>query len=184
MHFNVATLLQEPVGSRRDGRLEGEAMQVAAVGWSGLASGEVRLLRSTRGVLVQARLETAPIVECARCLEPFSQPLSFTMDEEFVAPYDLVTGEAVETIDEDDFRIDGQHHLDLSEAVRQYEQTAIPIQPICRPACAGLCAECGRNRNLAPCECAEAGTAGPWEALSALSERLHATEESDGATET
>ena len=184
MHFNVATLLQEGVGSRRDGRLEGEAMHVAAVGWSALASGEVRLLRSTRGVLVHARLETAPLVECARCLEPFRQVLSLTIDEEFVAPYDLLTGEAVEPIDEDDFRIDERHHLDLSEAVRQYEQTAIPIQPVCRPACAGLCAECGSNRNLAPCGCAEAVTAGPWEALTALSERLHATEESDGATET
>ena len=42
-----------------------------------------------------------------------------------MAPYDLVTGVAVEAIDTDEFRIDGQHHLDLSEAVRQYEQTAI-----------------------------------------------------------
>ena len=184
MHFNVATLLQEPVGSRRAGRLEGEAMHVVAADWAATASGEVRLLRSDRGVLVQARLETAPLVECARCLEPFRQAVALTIDEEFVAPYDLVTGEAVETIDADEFRIDGQHHLDLSEAVRQYEQTAIPIQPICRPACAGLCPECGSNRNLAPCECAKAGTAGPWEALSALSERLHATEEIDGATET
>ncbi len=183
MHFNVATLLQEPVGSRRDGRLEGEPMHVAASGWSALASGQVRLLRSTRGVLVHARLETLPVVECARCLDPFNQPVALTIDEEFVAPYDLVTGEPAEAIDEDDFRIDEQHHLDLSEAVRQYEQTAIPIQPICRPACAGLCAECGRNRNLAACECAKAGTAGPWEALSALSKQLHATEEQDGATE-
>ena len=184
MHFNVATLLQEPVGSRRAGRLEGEAMHVAAAGWEAVASGEVRLLRSDRGVLVQARLETAPLVECARCLEPFRQPLALSIDEEFVAPYDPLTGEPVEAIDEDDFRIDGQHHLDLSEAVRQYEQTAIPIQPICRPACAGLCAECGSNRNLAPCECAEAGGMGAWEALAALSERLHASEEHDGATET
>ncbi len=184
MHFNVATLLQEAIGSRRDGRLEGEAMHVETVGWSALASGEVRLLRSTRGVLVHARLETAPLVECARCLESFRQAVALSIDEEFVAPYDLLTGEPVEAIDEDDFRIDAQHHLDLSEAVRQYEQTAIPIQPICRPACAGLCAECGSNRNLAACECAEAVTAGPWDALSALSERLHATEEHDGATET
>lgn len=184
MHFNVATLLQEPIGSRRVGRFEGEAMHVAAAGWDAVASGEVRLLRSDRGVLVQARLETAPLVECARCLEAFRQVVSLTIDEEFVAPYDLVTGVAVEAIDTDEFRIDGQHHLDLSEAVRQYEQTAIPLQPICRPACAGLCPECGSNRNLAPCECAKAGTAGPWDELSALSERLHATEESDGATET
>ena len=183
MHFNVATLLQEPVGSRRDGRIEGEAMHVAAVGWDAVASGEVRLLRSTRGVLVHARIETAPLVECSRCLEPFRETVSLTIDEEFVAPYDPQTGEPAETLDEDDFRIDEQHHLDLSEAVRQYEQTAIPIQPICRPACAGLCAECGGNRNLAPCECAEAVAAGAWEALSALSERLHAAEESDGATE-
>ena len=182
MQFNIATLLQEPVGSRRQGRLEDEPLQVAEASWSARASGEVRLLRSARGVLVEARLTTAPLVECARCLEPFRQELTLEIDEEFVTPLDLLTGEPVEPIDEDEFRVDERHHLDLSEAVRQYEQTAIPLQPTCRPDCAGLCPVCGQNRNEASCECVPDGDAEPWEGLAALSERLHA-EESDGVTE-
>ena len=182
MQFNVATLLQEPVGSRRQGRLDDEPLGVPEEGWTALASGQVRLLRSDRGLLIQAQLTTAPMVECARCLEPFRQELALTINEEFVATHDLVTGKPVGEIDEDEFRIDERHHLDLSEAVRQYEQTAIPLQPICRVDCAGLCPACGQDRNDLRCECVVDGRAGPWEALTALGKQLHA-EESDGVTE-
>ena len=191
MHFNVATLLQEPLGSRRAGRFEDEPLRVPEAGWSAVASGEVRLLRSVRGVLVQARLATAPLVECARCLEPFRQPLRLVIDEEFVAPRDpeddALRGADGDAIDADDFRVDERQHLDLSEAVRQYEQTALPLQPICRPDCAGLCPACGRDRNRERCGCAVADGAGPWEALAALGDRLRAAggnaEQDHGATE-
>ena len=102
--------------------------------------------------------------------------------EEFVPRVDLLTGEPVTPLDADELQIDELHQLDLSEAVRQYEQTAIPLQPMCWPDCAGLCPQCGRNRNHGRCDCAERAPAGPFEALAGLSERLRA-EERDGATE-
>ena len=181
MQFNVATLLQEPVGSRRHGRLDRELLSVPEAGWTGVASGDVELMRSARGVLVQARLTVRPVLECARCLEPFEQELEVAIDDEFAASRDPITGEPVE-VDTDDFEIDERHQLDLSEAVRQYEQTAIPLQPICRPGCAGLCPQCGRDLEEAPCDCRSAVAVPPWEALTALGEQLRA-EESDGATE-
>ena len=41
-----------------------------------------------------------------------------------------------------------------------YDQVvlAFPVQPLCRPDCAGLCQICGGNRNEASCTCrAESG---------------------------
>ena len=181
MTFNVATLLQEPVGSRRRARLDGEPLAAPAEGWRGEVSGTVELLRTVRGVLVRARLRSAAALECARCLEPFEAALELDIAEEFVPAADPLTGEPVEAA-ADELRIDARHVLDLGEAVRQYEQTAIPLRPVCRPGCAGLCPECGRNRNEDRCDCAGGVTDGPFAALAGLGERLRA-EESDGGTE-
>jgi uncharacterized protein len=183
VQFNVATLLQEPVGSRREGRLEDEPLCVENENWSALANGKVRLLRSDRGVLVTASITTVPTLECARCLDSFQQELTFRITEEFVVPYDLMTGKAISDIDEDEFEIDELHQLDLSEAVRQYEQTVVPLQPVCRVDCAGLCPVCGQNYNDVRCECVIANSVGPWEALTTLGEQLRA-KENDGVTET
>ncbi len=180
--FNVATLLLEPVGSRRRELLESEELAVADEGWSREVHGEVELLRTVRGVLVRAHLRESPVLECARCLEPFWMEIELSITEEFVPPIDISTGEQITPVDADELRIDELHQLDLSEAVRQYEQTAIPLQPMCRPDCAGLCPQCGRNRNLGLCDCTERASAGAFEALSGLGERLRA-EESNGATE-
>ena len=181
MQFNVSTLLQEPVGSTRLAEVEDEAVQVSAAGYASRVTGTVRLMRTQRGVLVQADLRTRPTLECARCLEPFVSELRLTMDEEFIPLRDPVTGDAVQA-DPDEFRIDGRNHLDLSEAVRQYEQAALPLRPLCREDCAGLCPVCGQNLNERRCDCTPPESEGAWAGLAALAERLR-SEEDDGGTE-
>ena len=181
MSFNVATLLQEPVGSRRKALLDGEPMASPADQWTAEVSGSVAMLRTMRGVLVQATVRSSPVLECARCLDHFASELELTIEEEFVPLVDLLTGERVEA-GEDELRIDELHLLDLSEAVRQYEQAAIPLQPICRTGCAGLCPQCGTNRNEQRCDCDDGPASGPFAALAGLGEQLR-TEESNGTTE-
>ena len=181
MQFNVSTLLQEPVGSTRLANVEDEPIQVAAAGYVACVSGTVRLMRTQRGVLVHADLRVRPTVECARCLERFETELRLSIDEEYIPLRDPVTGDAV-TADPDEFRIDGRNHLDLSEAVRQYEQAALPIQPICREDCAGLCPVCGQDLNEQRCDCILPEPEGAWAGLAALAERLR-SEEDHGSTE-
>ena len=42
--------------------------------------------------------------------------------------------------------------LDLSPLVREYLLLDLPLQPVCRPECLGLCPECGNNRNESTCQ--------------------------------
>jgi uncharacterized protein len=51
------------------------------------------------------------------------------------------------------FTIDERHILDLTEAIRQYTLLAIPMKPVCKTNCAGLCPNCGHNLNYGPCNC-------------------------------
>jgi len=43
--------------------------------------------------------------------------------------------------------------VDLGPAIRDEILLAVPMSAVCRPDCAGICATCGRNRNLTPCDC-------------------------------
>ena len=52
------------------------------------------------------------------------------------------------------FLIGGDHVVDLTEAIRQNLLTVLPMQPLCKPDCAGLCPQCGKDRNVEPCDCA------------------------------
>ncbi len=172
MLINVATLIQEPIGHDRRYRAEDEVVSVPDEGYERRITGTVRLIRSERGVLVSADLDLSPVEqECARCLEPFETPLHLAFDEEYVVSRDPATGLRIEA-DQDDFRIDGAWHLDLSEAVRQYEASALPIRPVCRPDCRGLCPVCGQNLNHRTCDCGTAVASERWGALATLAEQL------------
>lgn len=182
MLINVSTLIQEPVGHARRYEVDHEPVAVPESAFAQEITGSLRLIRSERGVLVTADLDLAPAtVQCGRCLEMFETPVSVQFDEEYILDHDPITGRRVE-VDVDEFRIDAQRHLDLSEAVRQYEESALPLRPLCRPDCQGLCPRCGHNLNTGPCGCAAAANDDRWSSLARLEQQLR-TEDGDGAPE-
>ena len=185
MIINVATLLREPVGSAREYRVDSETVEVPEADYTRAIAGRVRLLRTARGILLRANLSVQPTLECARCLEPFEAEVELNIEEMYVFERDPVTLQPVEA-GPDEFRLVEEQYLDLSDAVRQYEETAVPISPVCREACAGLCPVCGKNRNRDACDCvAEADSVPAWSGLAALAERLRSeeTERRDGRSE-
>ena len=53
-------------------------------------------------------------------------------------------------------------------AVGAQQQLNIPMKPLCRPDCKGLCAQCGADLNLGACACTPPKSDPRWAALSAL----------------
>jgi len=72
---------------------------------------------------------------------------------------------------EDAFAFDGEQ-LDLGPMVRELVLMELPPAPLCRPDCAGICAQCGADRNAAPCECRQDLVDPRWAGLEQLRERL------------
>jgi uncharacterized protein len=151
MQTNVAQLLKAPVGSIRtfpvDDTLEESGTEYHV-------QGELTLIRSTGSILVQGRLETQTDITCSRCLKPFTLKIPLKIQEEFFPTIDIITGMKLpKPEDPGSFTIDEHHILDLTEAIRQYIVTAMPMKPLCKEECAGLCGTCGKDLNLGECGC-------------------------------
>lgn len=156
MQYNVAQLLKEQSGGVRDYQLHEDISQLdSEIKPLTALDGHIQLVRTSDGILVLGQLHTTVELACSRCLELFSLPVQFTVEEEFHPTVDIQTGANLPVLAEEEAatQIDEHHILDLSEVVRQDLLLAIPQNPICRSQCAGLCPHCGRNWNDGPCDC-------------------------------
>src|SRR5579884_190526 len=171
LEFNVAHLLQSPIGSntRRD-ILVREPFRFEDISVSELR-GSVELLRTNFGILGRADVASLIDLQCDRCLEPFRSEIRFAFAEEYLPVIDVSTGRPVQSERTDEtFFISPKHVVDLTEAARQHLLLAAPMHRLCREECLGLCPTCGTNRNVESCRCSEE-TESPFSELAALLER-------------
>jgi len=111
------------------------------------------------GVLVTA-LATAPLVgECARCLDEFTSSTEVRFCELFAAR----PGES----GDDGYVLDGDL-LDVEPALRDALVLELPLSPLCRPDCAGLCGRCGVKLADAEAGHAHPDDGGVWAVLKDL----------------
>ena len=132
---NVTQLLKEPVGSSQSYDISGVIDEEI----KGFVEGKAKLIHISQGVFVQCKLTTEVKLICSRCLDPFSLPISYTAEEEFV-PVSDVSGDLALSSSEQSgkFTIDSKNILDLSELIRQYTLLNLPMKPLCRPDCPGI----------------------------------------------
>ena len=121
---------------------------------------EIRLRRVSRFVEASGLLRSSVHLSCSRCLGHFSQPLSIPFEATYSeeAPAAESPGEAAEievTAESIDlFPFHGKE-IDLVEAIQEQVVLALPLRPLCREDCKGLCPGCGADLNQGACECAE-----------------------------
>jgi len=129
-------------------------------------SGEV--LRIDGGYALSGRLAYGGQLECSRCLAsyPFREDESFTL---VLYPRRPAAGEEVELARDDlDAVFYDEPVVALAPIAEERVQMALPMKPLCRPDCKGLCAACGKDLNQGSCGCAHEASDPRWEALRAL----------------
>ena len=122
-------------------------------------------------VVVQGRLTATVPQTCGRCLESFPARVDANVDVRLMPR--PATGDAIKLGRDDldvDFYVDDQ--LDLKRVVETETTLALPMKPLCRDDCRGLCPACGGNRNLVSCACAVATPDPRLAALRDLATRL------------
>lgn len=110
----------------------------------------------------QARLK----LECGRCLTEFVQPVTsriefiLEMDDEKIG---------MDTKD-DDYQFISKETIayDLNPRVREAMILTLPIKPLCKEDCQGLCQLCGTNLNEKTCNCVRETVDPRWSRLKEL----------------
>ena len=99
---------------------------------------DLRFEAVSEGVLVTGSAIAPLTGECARCLEPLTSSTEVSIQELYRYQPDPGEDEA----DDEERFLDGDR-LDLEPAFRDAVVLALPLSPLCREDCPGLCAECG-----------------------------------------
>ena len=145
--FSLESLDREPLRELSPVRLEGTVSRIEG------------------GHRLDARCRFEGKLECSRCLNPYS----FSHDEPFtLLLYPRRPGAPdVRELSRDDLDVsfyDGDE-VDVAPIAEERVQMAIPMKPLCREDCQGICPSCGADRNAAPCECAPESGDPRWSAL-------------------
>ena len=91
---------------------------------------------------------------CGRCLEPFRMPFEGQIDVRYLPASELSTEDEREVTEGDlDTGYYRDDQIDLNELLREQFYLALPMKPLCRDDCAGLCPQCGTNLNTGTCQC-------------------------------
>ena len=133
---------------------------------------DVEIHKDATKVRVTGRVGTTLQLECGRCLEPFDIPLDAAFDALFL-PAVANAGAGEQEVADEDLGVSfyKDETLDLAELMREQFYLALPMKPLCRPDCKGLCPVCGINRNRETCTCQTEWTDPRLDALKRLTGR-------------
>lgn len=177
-------------GERRGLALEVDPAELGDAPWGGAVEGiegpvglDLVLEAVSDGILVRGDVTATLRVPCARCLAPTLHPRRVAVTElhrrtlRGPGPGRAARGheeDLAATDDEEEYRlVDGDTALEPDAMVRDALLLDVPVRVLCRPDCAGLCPDCGVDRNVAPCHHGAAPAGDPrWAALEGLRDRL------------
>lgn len=158
--INVAELLRRAGSIREvDRQIEADVFEFAD---SRIVAGSqvdvaLTLEALSDGIVVHGTLGAEWNFECRRCLRPLTGRAEVEVQELYQAVIS----------DPDAYPITGEQ-LDLLEMARQNVLLAVPLAPLCRTDCPGLCPQCGADLQTASCSCSWAERDDRWSALDAL----------------
>lgn len=144
LRINVGFLVKAEVGYSRTIEFDAAEMVLAPDLTISAMRGAARFGRTPQGLVAEVSLSGRTHAECARCLDEFELPVATEFTELYAFDERSVT--------ESQLLLPANHQIDLAPIGREYLLLDMPITPLCRADCRGLCPECGTNRNRERCE--------------------------------
>ena len=103
---------------------------------------------------LEGTVRTVLELPCSRCLEPFRLPVDAAVNLRYLPASDQSSDDEQEVAEEDvDISFYQDDQIDLTGLLREQFYLALPMKPLCRDDCRGLCPQCGVNRNTGTCDC-------------------------------
>jgi uncharacterized protein len=143
LRLNVGFLINQSVGSSRDFVFDIPRLRLDTDLDLTHLAGTAKFTRTAQGLLAQVKIRAILQTECVRCLTSSQQPLNVDFTELYAfSPNSITDAELL---------VPENAQIQLGPLVREYMLLEVPISPLCRPDCKGLCPICGENRNEVTC---------------------------------
>lgn len=167
MLIHLEDILQE--GIEIELNLDPDDPAVQEMNIRGAVTGSLQIRKTGQQVLVLGNVGGKVQLTCARCLKDFIAEIQEKVDIELRPVLDLDRAARERELGSDDldvefFRGDA---LDVGHLAAEQISLAIPMKPLCREDCGGICPDCGADRTLGTCGC-EPDTDPRWNALKDL----------------
>jgi uncharacterized protein len=135
--------------------------------------GHVRISVSGDDIFFIGSVTALVHMKCSRCLADFTVDKDTDLNLVFRrAGVEIPGGNEREQLDDDVVLIEGSE-MDPSEVIVQEVLLNIPMKPLCREECPGLCPHCGALKGSEECTCPGDGSVDPrWEALARLRDKI------------
>lgn len=131
LKFNVAQLLREEMGSRRDYSFQEDSLELDEALKLRAIEGTVRFTRTATGVWANVKARGTVRMTCVRSLDEFDQPVEVEFSDEFHSVIDVFTGSTLPApIEDDPFFLNELHMADIGEALRVYTLLELPLNPV------------------------------------------------------
>ncbi len=143
LRLNVGFVVAQSAGFSRDFPFDFAEINIPPDLRLSALNGGVRASRTPQGILIQVDFTAHITLECVRCLTSFQQMLSINFTELYAFSQRYVTDSGL--------IMPETGIIDLTPVLREYTVLEIPISPLCRPDCKGLCPICGNNLNESTC---------------------------------
>lgn len=131
-----------------------DEIHIDSVNLTGPARGRLVLEMQGSELRVRGRVAAAAQVACSRCLAPYA----FYVDAEIDLVYQpAAPGDKSEHIEIHPDELDVGYYsgdcISTEEILQEQIILAMPIKPLCSPACKGICPSCGVDLNEQDCRC-------------------------------
>ncbi len=144
LQLNVGFIAQQSIGYSRRFHFEIPILELTPEISFDEVEGEIEFARTSEGLLAQGKFLGQTEATCGRCMKPFTQKVQTLFTELF-----SFSGHEQE---ETDLVLPDDGEIDFGPIVGEYLAIEIPITPVCRADCKGLCVECGNNLNETECK--------------------------------
>ena len=130
-----------------------------------------RVSYASPGFLLKAEVGYVQPLLCDRCLKSFEQPVAAEIELLLLIGEEEEEGERA--LGEGDLGVINlpDELFDSEPLIAEQVQLNVPMKPLCREGCAGLCPRCGADRNAGLCACGEEPGDPRWAALAELKDR-------------
>lgn len=157
LRLNIGFLIGQPIGTNRDFNFEYPNLQLGEDLNLANFVGTANFSRTPQGLYLKTDFQGSLVLECVRCLDSTDHLLKIEFGELYA--FDD------RSMSESGLLVPESGYIDLEPIFREYAILEIPISPLCKENCKGLCRECGQNLNEKDCGHSQTDSESPFSIL-------------------